>query len=421
MNERRTVVLDELDQMGEVVHIDAETAGILAATDLVEVRLERSGCRLLPRGRVGSVRIGHLQVDILPKDKVGFGSLLFLLGYARNPGLRPETVESTRDPDLWPLLAESLVRFTRRAVGPGVLQGYRTVEGSERIVRGRIRIGDQVRRHPGIMVPIEVTYDEFTVDIPENRILRTALRRMLTVPRLDPATASMLAHFDGRLEGAAVLTPGQRRPDYRLTRLNDRYGDALRLAEIVLDTMSTTIGDVGGLPAAAFVVDMARVYEDFITTALRESLVRYSGDTVGQYRVRLDEPNGSPALLMYPDVVHLIRSAPVLVLDAKYKAADANGRYGNADHYQMLAYCTALQLPVGWLVYAGRGTKKLRRIVNTGVVAVEYPVDISGRPREVLRRIDELADECWRLRCDRARHQAVRPQTAIRAPSQDRL
>ena len=48
------------------------------------------GWRLAPAGRVGSVRIGGLQVQVRPKDKVGLTRLLFLLGYARDPGFREE-------------------------------------------------------------------------------------------------------------------------------------------------------------------------------------------------------------------------------------------------------------------------------------------------------------------------------------------
>ena len=51
---------------------------------------------------------------------------------------------------------------------------------------------------PGLMVPIEVTYDEFTVDIAENQILRTALRWMQGVPRLSDSARASLGHLDGQ-------------------------------------------------------------------------------------------------------------------------------------------------------------------------------------------------------------------------------
>ena len=47
-------------------------------------------------------------------------------------------------------------------------------EARARFAAGQ-RLGDQIRRHPGMTIPLEVTYSEFTPDIAENRILRTAL------------------------------------------------------------------------------------------------------------------------------------------------------------------------------------------------------------------------------------------------------
>ena len=42
-------------------------------------------------------------------------------------------------------------------------------------VRGRVRIAQQLRRRTGLPLPVEVTYDDFTPDILENRLLRAAI------------------------------------------------------------------------------------------------------------------------------------------------------------------------------------------------------------------------------------------------------
>ena len=53
-------------------------------------------------------------------------------------------------------------------------------------------------------------------------------------------------------------------------------------------------------------------------------------------------------------------------------------RYTATLAYQMLAYCTALNVPVGWLVYAeGRGSAFQRRIRNTDISIIEYPLDLT--------------------------------------------
>lgn len=390
------VVLDELDGEGVVRTMTAAEASALQDTKLVEVRPEpEQRWRLLPGGKVGAVRVGGKQVQVLPKGKVGVAHLLFLLGYAVDPGFRPEDVEGVTDDDLWPALAESLARQTERALAHGVLQGYRTVDDSLRTVRGRIRLGDQLSRRPGMFLPLEVTYDEFTVDTAENRILRSALRRMLAVPRLSVGVGRRLLHLQARLEGARVLRPGEPQPRWVPTRMNARYQPALRLAGVVLRDVSASAGP-GGLGVASFVVSMPTVFEDFVTTALTEALAGMPGHTKPQYRCHLDEPapgRSSGAIAMKVDVVHCDRAGrPHVVYDAKYKAANPSGEYPNADHYQMLAYCTALQVPVAWLVYAqgGAGWAR-RRIRHTGLTVMEYPLDLSQHPTLLLRQVADLA------------------------------
>lgn len=391
--------MDELSREGEIREISHVTASALAGTGLVEVRPEGGAWRILPRGYVGAVRIGDFQVQVTPKDKVGISSLLFLLGYAKDPGFRPEDVLGIEEPDLWPALAESLGLLVERALMRGVLQGYRTMEEALRTVRGRIRMGDQMSRRPGLLTPLEVTYDEFTVDTAENQILRSALRRMLGVPRLRDAAARRLGHLDGRLDGVSVLPPGAPLPTWRPTRINQRYQPALRLAELVLRYASAEPGP-GGVRVASFVVSMWKVFEDFVTTALTEALARRPGRTVGQFKDRLDEPRPGQArgdVRMAVDIVHLDPDgSPRLIFDAKYKVADGAGQYPNADHYQMLAYCTALQVPRAWLVYAqGSGGPVDRHVRYTQKHIVEYPLDLSAAPDDLLRQVDVLASLAW--------------------------
>lgn len=79
---------------------------------------------------------------------MGLARLLFLLGYARDPGFRPDLVAAAEDAEIWPVLAETLARLAEGALARGVLQGYRVEEDALRVVRGRIRIGDQLARRP---------------------------------------------------------------------------------------------------------------------------------------------------------------------------------------------------------------------------------------------------------------------------------
>jgi len=83
-------------------------------------------------------------------------------------------------------------------------------------------------------LPLEIRHDEFTADIPENQILRTACERMLTVPRVDAEAQHMLRRLLRDFADVTPLSRGDQIPAWQATRLNSRYHTALRLAELVL-------------------------------------------------------------------------------------------------------------------------------------------------------------------------------------------
>lgn len=394
------VVLDELDAVGVVVPLRRDHVEALVATELVEVRPEgESRWRLRPRGRVGAVRVGDVQVEVTPKDNVGLSQLLFYLGYAADPGFHQDTVEGNQDLDLWPALAHSLAIAVERALARGVQQGYRTTDDALQVIRGRIRFDDQIRARPGMLMPMEVRFDEFTVDTAENGILRAALRLMIGVPRLSNEARRRLLHLDARLEGVTVLPAGAPLPTWVPSRLNVLYQPALRLAEIIM-RHGAAKPSAGGVEVAAFVVTMWKVFEDFVTVALAEALAQMPGRVDSQLPARLAGPGDYTTgdIPMNVDVVYRDGGGrPRVVFDAKYKVASPTEQYANADHYQMLAYCTALEVPRAWLVYAGGGgLRKVFKIKNADIEIVQCPLDLSRHPRQVLEQIADIANAATR-------------------------
>ena len=161
---------------------------------------------------------------------------------------------------------------TQRAIQRGLLQGYRREEDALNTVRGRIRFGDQIGRRFGIPLPIEVAFDEFTEDIEENRLLKTAIHRLgHTFIRSEPIRREV------RSLRPAFTTVGlgsYRRgaaPEVRYTRLNDHYRPAVELARLIIENSSLELlhGKVAG---ASLLIDMNMVFERFLYVALREAL-----------------------------------------------------------------------------------------------------------------------------------------------------
>ena len=82
---------------------------------------------------------------------------------------------------------------------------------------------------------------------------------------------------------------------------------------------------------------------------------------------------------------------PIFVGDAKYKKLEAPG-FEHADIYQMLAYCTAADLPSGLLVYAGKGQTSTHKIRNAGKTIEIASLDLAGTPEDILAEVRRLAE-----------------------------
>src|SRR4029077_907441 len=111
--------------------------------------------------------------------------------------------------------------------------------------------------------------------------------------------------------------------------------------------------------SATFVFDMNRVFEDFVGVALTEAFRPIGGEVRLQHPDRLDSDLRA-ALPIQPDITWWRRTQCLAVIDAKYKSI-VNRTMPNADAYQMLAYCIALDRRRGFVVYAQDYGEKQRR------------------------------------------------------------
>lgn len=343
--------------------------------------------------KVGAVTLdvpgGHPSVTVRIAPKVPIARLFFLLGYSLDPrGWHDGQVEVAEHPELLPALAHAVERQVDLALRRGLLQGYRAAEDTSLVVRGRIREAEQVRRRFGATLPVEIAYDEFTADIAENRILRAAVERLLRLPGVARDVRRRLLHQRARLTGITALVPGRVLPTWHPTRLNARYHHALRLARAVLEDSSPEHAP-GGLRVDGFLFNMNKLFEDFVTVALREA---YRGTELG---CRLQDPHHldeAGEIRMRPDfVLYGPDRTPRAVVDAKYKAEKPEG-YPDADLYQMLAYCTALGLPEGHLVYAkGNAPHAAHRVRHAGTVIHQHALDLDQAPTALLGEVALLA------------------------------
>lgn len=367
---------------------------------------------LKPGATIGALDIGDLSVSIRPK--LGIERVLFLASYAMGAfKLRDrERFEFRDEVTLVEALVPAFTSATRRAFARGLLHGYRTEDEALHIVRGRIRIDEQIRRRFGIPIPLEVRYDEFTDDMLMNRLVKAAAARLSRMHIRSPRSRADLGWIDARLDNVALVEFSPNAvPDVSFNRLTEHYRDVVALARLIL-RHSTIETERGVTRSAGFLMDMNRVFQDFVTLGLRESLglsdrtFRSDSDIRG---VTLDEGGG---IKLKPDISWWDGRHCTFVGDAKYKRV-RDERVPNADLYQLLAYATALDLPGGLLVYAqGEAEDVAHRVRHAGKQLEVAALDLSGTIDHMLDRVDTLAKRVRALR-DGIRFHRPQPQPGV--------
>jgi 5-methylcytosine-specific restriction enzyme subunit McrC len=337
--------------------------------------------------KVGVVSVGEHELYVRPKLPIP--CLFFLMGYSRAPNYWfDDDVALSADENLVSSIASSFVRQVKKATVQGLLQGYRTVYESEPMIRGRLNIPAQIGRRAGLPLPAEVSYDDYTVDVAENRVLLAAARKLLTVPRLAEKDRQSLRKLLLKFDGVTLVADHAVLPVVRFTRLNSHYRPAVVLAEIIL-RHGTLEQHAGAVTARSFLFDMWEVFEDFVSIALREAMESHGGNVDLQYRGKHLDVGGKVSLR--PDIVWRNDQHVLAILDAKYKV-EKNRRFPNGDLYQMLAYCTRFNMRAGHLVYAkGESDEVAHDIQGADVRIFSHALDLDAKPQELLAQIERLA------------------------------
>ncbi len=248
----------------------------------------------------------------------------------------------------------------------------------------------------GIPLPLQISYDDYQLNILENRLLRTAADFLLRFPTIPAAARKRLRKIRATLIDVSLLHLPFRGDVPVKTRLNARYEAPLALAALILKRASIN-SRRGGVRSIGFVFDMNQVFEDFLSTALIRALRPYGGQVQLQYRREfLDRDCGGhkKRLRLKPDISWWRAGTCRAVLDAKYKRL-TDERFPNADAYQMLAYCTAFDLPEGYLVYARdeNETDRTYHLRDDRTTIEVRTVDVESEPTDLLASVDRLAAE----------------------------
>ncbi|MBO3202821.1 restriction endonuclease, partial [Dermatophilus congolensis] len=337
---------------------------------------------LTPRNHVGVARIGkHHPIELRITPTIPIPRLLFLLGYAEDlTGWQDGNVNVAPNTDLHIAMATAFERAATRATEQGLIQGYTTIEEATPVLRGRLRTDEQLQRRFGLPMPLEIRYDDYNVDTPENRILRATTDRLLRLPNLPAPTRTALHRLTLLMADVPHRLTSNNPPHWRPSRLNTRYIPALRLGELILKNASIDAHH-GPTPTDGFLLNLPDLFTRFITKALTKATPTHHGTLEQQNSQWLDQEH---TIKINPDLLwHTTPTTPSAAINATYPTPETTNPH--TDIHQMLTYCTRLNLNHGHLIYPHTtNTTSHHHITGTNITIHRHGLDLTAEPTMLL-------------------------------------
>ncbi len=311
------------------------------------------------------------QLEILPKIEHGEQAkplLLTMLRHLRHSPFRTLPAAHTRaiQLPLWEVFITAFLDTVEPLVRQGVQHAYVALDRNERFWKGKFQAARQQRENAQHPERLAVLYDARTVDVPPNRILKTALV-YLSGQTASLSTQRRMEQLLSALDDVPVTEslPGDMKAIQQAGRLFIRYGSALLWAEALLKGRGFGIKS-GQTSSLSLLFPMERVFEDYVAHGIRIYWPNTDEVRVQESSAHLvDEHVGAPKFKLRPDIV-IRHNDRTFVLDTKWKqingpelgATPGTGNYGieQADMYQLYAYGKKYAADDLFLIYPANTT-----------------------------------------------------------------
>ncbi len=220
----------------------------------------------------------------------------------------------------------------------GLKAAYTLVEANERFYKGKLMASQNIKHNLMNYERFFVRYDDFSINRPENRLIKSTLRFLLKQTadsRNRQNTTRLLTFFEGVDYSASYEADFSKCIS---DRSMSHYDKALSWCRVFLRGNSFT-AFAGSEIALALLFPMEKVFESFVAAKFRRHIGGGINLRTQDARYSLfDSP--TRAFALRPDLV-LEFDGKTIVMDTKWKMLSDNARnsgISQSDMYQMYAY-----------------------------------------------------------------------------------
>ncbi len=332
------------------------------ALDFFKIAVRRNvGKVIQAKNYVGLIQLrSGYQIQILPKiaksdvaeTKKAFLKMIRCLKDFPSKNFNEASLKDDRM-NLYEIFISMFIDEVRHLLRKGIKSTYVPHEDNLNIFKGKLQVSEHIRYNMVHKERFYVRYDEFNVNRPENKLIKSTLLKLSKESNSANNMKDLrqqLSHFE------AVEASNNYLKDFSriiIDRNTKDYELLLQWARVFLQNKSFTTFS-GTNRAKAILFPMEKVFESYVAKHLKRALIDLEWEVSSQDRGKylFDEPQ---RFALRPDIVISREDECSIILDTKWKnlVDNANSNYGisQADMYQMYAYAKKYKTPEIWLLY----------------------------------------------------------------------
>lgn len=263
----------------------------------------------------------------------------------------------TGDMELFEAYIRMYLDEAQMLVKRGLRSAYEEKTDNLRCFRRKLQVAGHIRRNIVHKERFYVTYEEFTKNRPENRLIKATLKKLqkVTTDEQNKQDArELLLFFDGIQESMDYPQDFAR---IRIDRNSREYEEIMKWTEVILQGNSF-LNFSDGIKARSILFAMDEVFENYVACQIKKYFrENWEVSSQDENYYLFEKPRD---FQLRPDIVMKKREGNrTLILDTKWKSLpdmknegwSAFNKKARNDIYQMVTYASRYEAEEIWLFY----------------------------------------------------------------------
>ncbi|MEE1275870.1 MAG: McrC family protein [Fibrobacteraceae bacterium] len=262
---------------------------------------------------------------------------------------------------LFEIFIQMFLNDVQKLTRVGLKSGYVHVEENSKTFKGKLLVSQNIRENLVHQERFYVEYDEFQLNRPENRLIKSTLLYLNKKSNSDSNLAEIRRQLMFFEQVDASVNYEADFSKVIKNRNTTEYENLMAWARVFLQNKSFSTFS-GNTSVRSILFPMEKVFEAYVAKMLRKAVIKETTDDYwsewnvhSQYGARYLFESPSNKFRMRPDIVMKKNDKINIILDTKWKRLvnDDSLNYGisQQDMYQMFAYGHKYNCPNIWLIY----------------------------------------------------------------------